>query len=345
MKKIVFLITATVLILLNSGCSRKNGNFGSSDSGEKSQQKLIGLSIDTLAIERWRRDCDVFLNTVKGMGYDVIVQNAKNSVDEQRRQIEYLVNKNVGAIVILPKNSDAFEEQVKLCHSKNIPVISYDRLIRNCDVDLYLTIDSQKVGERMARGLLKNNSYGTWYCIYGPEEDFNMAMIHEGLTKTLSQTQVRIGYVAHVEGWNYDLAYNEMNGILNSGKLPNAVVCGNDALANSVIQALEEHNLKQKVFVAGQDADILNCQHIVNGKQTLTVYKPITELAKLAGVCAVELAGGKKVTEIPSVSSIINNGYMDVPAVMLDPVTVTKNNIDDVIIKSGFHTYEEVYQR
>ena len=305
----------------------------------------IGFSIDTLAIERWRRDLDVFLATAKSVGADVIVQNAGNEVSVQIRQIQYLIDKNVDVLIVLPKKSDSLTDVLKIAKAKKIPVISYDRLTRNADIDLYLSVDSAKVGEEMATEILKRRPYGTLYCLYGPLDDYNMILIKEAVEKTLLGSQLRIGEIFYTDNWNYDLAYKRMKQLLSDRQFPNAIICGNDAVANSIIQAINESKYSEQIIIAGQDADIVNCQHIVTGKQTVTIYKPITELSKQTAYAAVRLAKGTAAKDLEDVNAVIFNGSSEVPSILLEPIPVTKDNIDEIIIESGFHTREEVYRK
>ena len=343
--KILF-FSVLFLALFLTGCTKKSAEPAKQAAVKASgkSQYTIGFSIDTLAIERWRRDCDVFMNTAKEKNANVIVQNAGNSIEEQIRQIQYLIDKKVDVIVIVAKKADSLTDVIKSARSHGIPVISYDRLIMNSDISLYVTVDSEKVGELMAAGLLKIDPNGKWFCIYGPQEDNNMAMIRSGVEKVIAGTSVNVDYVYYTDGWNYDLSYQEMSRLLKEGNIPTSVVCGNDAVANSVIQAVSEICPDKKINIVGQDADILNCQHIVSGRQTFTVYKPITELARISARIACELAAGKSVQELPDITSTIDNGYAQIPSAMLDPVAVDKENMDSVVIESGFHTYGEVYR-
>lgn len=347
-KTLILKMTAVIcLVMLACSCSvRKTASTGSVKVEEKGASSLsVGFSIDTLAIERWRRDCDVFMNTAKEKGFDVILQYAGNSIEEQIRQIQYLIDRKVDVIVIVAKKADSLTDVIKSARSHGIPVISYDRLIKNADVSIYITVDSEKVGEYMASSLLEIDPTGRWFCIYGPQEDNNMVMIRSGVEKIIQGSNVEITHVSYTEGWNYDLSYSQMAELLRSGDIPTSVICGNDAVANSVIQAISEICPDRKINVVGQDADIVNCQHIVNGKQKYTMYKPITELAMIAASIAYDLAAGKTVDQLEQVTGSIDNDYGMIPTVMLDPVVVSKENIDSVVIESGFHTYGEVYRK
>ena len=340
-----FLVLSVVLMAFSS-CKKKLVQAAESNDGaEKSAANFtIGFSIDTLAIERWRRDCDVFLNTAKDLGADVIVQNAGNSVQEQQKQIGYLINRNVKAIVIVPKQADSLTECIRLAKSKNIPVISYDRLILNADISLYITVDSKAVGTLMAKELLTRNSKGKWFCFYGPQEDYNMSLIKRGVENQIKGAPVSISLVYYTDGWNYDLSYQKMIELIKEKNLPDVIVAGNDAVANSIIQALGEFYPENNILIGGQDADIAGCQNVVSGKQTVTIYKPINELAQKAAEIACSLAQGKSVEEASGTKDVIDNGYGEIPVLWMQPVAVTKRNMDEVIIKSGFHTKDEVYR-
>jgi len=340
-----FLTLIAICLASFASCQKQGKEFSKPSEQEKKPARItIGFSIDTLAIERWRRDCDVFLNTAKDLGADVIVQNSGNSVEVQNQQIEYLVKRGAKAVVVVPKDASSLGESVRLARSKGIPVISYDRLLRNTPVDLYVTIDSQAVGALMAKELLRKKPRGEWFCFYGPKEDFNMTLIQRGVETELQDTRARVVYNYWTDGWNYDLSYRKMCELLRAGKRPDAVVAGNDAVADSIIRAIGEYAPGASIAVGGQDADIAGCQNVVSGKQAVTIYKPIAELAQKTAQIAVSLAQGKTVKECAGVNGSIDNGSGEIPVLWLHPIAVTADNIDEIVIKSGFHTRQEVYK-
>ena len=342
MKKI---IAAALCGLALFSCKKQKAESSNSAEEAKNAAKIaIGFSIDTLAIERWRRDCDVFLNTAKDLGADVIVQNSGNSVEVQNQQIQYLIKRGVKAVVIVPKDAESLGESVRMARSKGIPVISYDRLLRGSPIDLYATIDSQAVGTLMAQELLKRKPRGSWFCIYGPKEDYNMTLIKKGVEDEIQKSRAKIVFNYWTDGWNYDLSYRKMAELLKDDIIPDAVVAGNDAVADSIIRAIGEFAPGKDIAVSGQDADVAGCQNVVNGKQAVTIYKPIAELAAKTAQIAVELAQGKSVKEIGAANGSIDNGSGEVPVLWLHPLAVTAANMDDIVIKSGFHTREEVYK-
>ena len=340
---------ALLILMLTAGSCKKQETSSAArqprqPSPAQQQNLTIGFSIDTLAIERWQRDVDVFINKAKEMGADVIVQNAGNSIEEQNRQLVYLLERDVDAVVVLPKDAASITESVQRLRSKGIPVISYDRLALNADISLYLTIDSEKVGEQMAQEMLRRAKGDNWYCILGPAEDYNMTLIMEGINRILRTTSVHINHTFYTDGWNYDLSYQEMVRILKGDIFPDAIICGNDAVAASVIDAINRYYPDTHIPVCGQDADISACQYIVQGKQEFTIYKPIIQLAEVAAECAVHLARKEEISENRFRIRPINNGYADIPTIWLEPSYVDKYNIDKVIIDSGFHSAASVYK-
>jgi D-xylose transport system substrate-binding protein len=353
MAKIKFYVCGIIFILtccLVSSCTKKNIVIPRVSPVENNESSIsnkitIGFSIDTLAIERWLRDCDVFLNTAKELGADVIVQNSGNSIEEQNRQINYLVQRKVSVLVIVAKKDDSLTESLNTAKNAGIPVIAYDRLIRNANISLYMTVNTEQVGELMCKELVRQKPTGSYFAIYGPEEDYNMHLMREGNNKVLQNLPIKIVLTYYTDGWNYDLSYQKMAQQLQAGNIPDAVICGNDAVADSVIKALSEFCPSCNVAVGGQDADIAGCQNIVEGKQTVTVYKPITKLARLAAEYAIRLAKGENPSDIVNSGDTIYNGYAEIPVFWLDPQVVTKENIDTVIIDSGFHTRGEVYRQ
>ena len=342
MKKLV--VAAVLIALTFTSCQKKDSASNvKQPSPDPSQKITIGFSIDTLAIERWQRDMDVFINKVKELGADVIVQNAGNSIEEQNKQLLYLMDR-VNAIVVLPKDASSITESVQKIKARGIPVISYDRLTLNADIDLYMTIDSEKVGEYMASHMLRHTTGKNWYCILGPEEDYNMTLIYEGIKRIVRDGPVKINHVFHTDNWNYDLSYQEMVRILKSDVFPDAIICGNDAVAASVIQAINRYYPDIHIPVCGQDADISACQYIVQGKQDFTIYKPIIRLAELAAECAVAMANNEPLPTEGIRVSKLNNGYADIKTVWLEPEYVDKYNLDKVVIESGFHSAASIYK-
>ena len=154
---------------------------------DREKKIRIGFSIDTLALERWQRDLDVFMNKVRELGGEVIVQNAGNSVETQNAQLEYLMQRQVDTMVIVPKDRDSLAAVIKKMRDKNIEVISYDRLISDADISLYISVNTESVGRLMAQQFLKRKVGKRWNLILGPDEVYNMTLMLKGIKEEIRE--------------------------------------------------------------------------------------------------------------------------------------------------------------
>lgn len=323
------------------GCGSKRGNEQLKPAEDKDKIE-IGMSFDSFVIERWQRDRDVFVSTAKELGATVNVQNANGDVDKQIEQIEYFVKKGVDVIVIVCIDSDSLKDVVDKAKDAGIKIIAYDRLVTNSNADLYITFDNEMVGNLMGEALAENNPDGKRVLMLGGSPlDNNVPLVETGFEAVCNRKNMIIVDSMHCDGWRAEFAaeyiYNNPDVVSNI----DAIMCGNDNLAGQVIRALAEKRMAGEIEVVGQDADLEACQRIVEGTQTMTVYKPVEKLAKRAAECAIDLANGKTL-EGDDVTSISDGKYV-IPYIGLKPTPVTKDNMNEVIIGSGFHLKEEVY--
>ncbi|MDP4182658.1 MAG: substrate-binding domain-containing protein, partial [Bacillota bacterium] len=163
---------------------------------------------------------------------------------------------------------------------------------------------------------------------------------HSVLDPYIKRGDIRIVSEKWTEGWDPAIAYaNVSAALIENDNNITAVLASNDGCAGTAFQALSEHKLASRTGLTGQDADIAACQRIVEGTQSMTVYKPIEKLASKAAEIAVMLAKGQKITN----AATLNNGMADIPAFLIDPACVDKTNIDDVVIRDGWQKKSEVY--
>ena len=343
------LLGMILTLILLTGCADKLPPKENS-TDVVSEKIQIGMSFDTFVLERWLRDRDVFVSTATELGAEVNVQNANGDATEQRRQVQYLMDRGVQAIVIVPVDTgdSALAELLQRASEKGIKIICYDRLSENAGADLYISFDNKKVGELMAEAVLdKIPEGGKIAAIFGPETDTNAARVIEGVQEVLERNGQKLVYQNRAPGWREEHAFEYMNECLKEVGEVDAVICGNDALASMALKALAENRKASGVCIVGQDADILACQRIVEGYQYMTVYKPIHTLAKQAAQCTIDLVRGEalKINQNSSDNTYteVDDGTYIVPFVCLEPIAVVKENMDEVIIDSQFHFREEVY--
>ncbi len=339
MRKILPILLCFLLLL--TGCKESvTVNSVTEESGPRKIQ--IGMSFDSFVIERWERDKDVFVSTAKELGAEVNVQNANGDIAKQKEQIEYFIKKGMDAIVIVCIDSDSLAEDISKAKSAGIKVIAYDRLINNADVDLYISFDNTMVGTLMGEAMVKKNpEIQNVIMIGGSPTDNNVAMVDHGFGEVMEQNGINIIDAIHCDGWRAELAADYINQHEDTVSMADAIMCGNDNVAALTIRALAERRMAGDILVVGQDADLNACQRIVEGTQLMTVYKPFEKLAKRAAECTIALASGIKL-EGPDVSEVFDGTY-DVTYIGLEPLPVTKDNMNDLIIGSGFHLKEDVY--
>jgi len=338
------LMPALILGLAASGlvaCKSKSGS-GEAGSAAAEPALLIGLSLADLKEERWQRDRDYFVAKAESLGAKVIVQDAGGDPNAQVRQCDGLLAKGVKALVVVPKNADAARPIVLNAHAKGVKVISYDRLIADSKVDLYLSFDNEKVGEIQARSIAAAMPKGNYLVLRGDPADKNSDMVHAGHMKVL-QPLIDKGDVTIVANQACDKwLRSEARRITADAlqKFPvDAIVASNDGTASGAISALEDKKRAGKVPVSGQDADLIACQYVWKGIQTVTVYKPIRKLAETAALQAVAAARG-----VPFEGALvaIDNGSHKVPTLFLEPVPVTRENILETVVADGFHSHQDV---
>lgn len=340
-KKNFLIILLTVIMLFSLLCGCQNTEVHQEEVVEVNEDNLkIGMSFDSFVIERWQRDRDVFVASARELGADVNVQTANGEIEAQIAQIEYFIEKDMDVIVIVPIDADRLQDPIEKAKKAGIPVMCYDRVVRNSNADLYISFDNEEVGALMAAALYgKAGRDANVVMICGPETDYNVEMIGEGFQRVSDGYHGKIIGSFHCDAWRPELAYEYVNENFDIVSQADAIMCGNDSLAGEAIRALSERRLAGKVPIVGQDADLEACQRIVEGTQLMTVYKPVEKLAKSAAEYAVKLAKHEELTD----TDTFYDGTYNIPYVKLDPVRVTKENMDEAVINTGFHLKEDVY--
>jgi D-xylose transport system substrate-binding protein len=304
----------------------------------------IGFSMDTLKEERWQRDKQLVEQRAREVGAVLDVQVANGDDAVQTKQADNMLMKGVDVLIVAPHNGEIAASIVEAAHRKGVPVIAYDRLIRNSDVDLYISHQVERMGEMQAEYALKHVPKGNYVLIGGSPTDYNAILLRNGQMKVLGPAvergDVKIISEQFAKEWRADEALRiTEDALTRTGKNIQAVVASNDGTAGGAISALDAAGLAGKVLVTGQDAQRDAVQRIARGTQAMTVYKQIQPLAYGAVDAAIKLAR-KQPLNAPD---RINNGKRDVPAILLVPIAVDKANLDATVIKDGYHKREDIY--
>ncbi len=344
--RIGFVVLSLILSIL-IGLSISLGKYASANN-EKKDELIIGLSMDTLKEARWQVDRDLFVAAAEALGVKVLVQSANSDDTRQIQDVQALLSNNVDVLVVVPHNGQAMAKAVNLAHEAGTPVIAYDRMITDCDLDLYISFDNVRVGEMQAQFLVDRLPQGRKariVRIFGAKTDNNAFLFKQGqdniLKPYLERGRIEIIHEDWAENWKTENAKKITNAaITQHGATFEAILASNDGTAGGAIQALMEEGLAGKILVTGQDAELVACQRIAAGMQAMTIYKPIKHLATSAAKLAVDLAKRKPVIA----RNGLDNGKIEVPSVLLEVVTVTPENLQSTVIADEFHAFDDVYR-
>ncbi len=338
-KTITALLCVMALILTSCGETPGNVSDGESKSGDKDDIQ-IGIVFDSFLIERWERDRDIFVSRARDLGATVNVQNANGDVKKQKEQMKYLIDKHMDVIVLIAVDSKELKKEVVEARNAGIKVVAYDRLVKDVPLDLYISFDNEMVGRLMADAIIEElPTGGRVMKINGPDKDNNVLLVNKGFDEEIEGHNIRIFDTYYASEWKGEEAFNYLSENPRKADRAEAVMCGNDSLAGQAVRYYSEKRRAGRIPIVGQDADLDACQRIVEGTQTMTVYKSIEELAKTAAEACVALAQSKS----PAGTVQMVNGRYQIPYISIRPVMVNKENIDQVIIDSGFHLREDVY--
>ena len=337
------ILLGLLVMLLFAACVKgpESGNTGR--SAKQGGPVRIGISMDTLKEERWQRDKALFEQRCKEVGAECEIQVANGDDAVQTKQCDNLLTKGVDVLIVAPHNGQIAASIVEAAHKQGVPVISYDRLIRNSDVDLYVAHQVVKIGQMQAQYALDHAPKGNYVLIGGSQTDNNAILLVEGqmsvLQPAVDRGDIKIVTKQFAREWLASEALRITEDALTKNNNDiQAIVASNDGTAGGAISALPPQ-LVGKVLVTGQDAALDAVQRIVEGKQTMTIYKPIQPLAFSAVDAAIKLAHKEKV----DTKDTINNGKIDVPSILHEPQVIDKSNVM-IVIKDGYHKLEDVYK-
>jgi D-xylose transport system substrate-binding protein len=340
-----------VFSLIAAGCGSSNNNGGGGGGGGGGG--TIALLLPESGTARYEsQDRPHFEAKVKELcsGCNILYSNAGQDAARQQQQAEAALTKGAKVLVLDAVDAGSAGAIVQKAKAQKVPVISYDRLITNADIDYYISYDNERVGKLQGQTLVKKlqqdgKGNGTIIQINGDPADHNATLFKKGATSAISSSKLKVGKSYDTPGWLAKNAQTEMDQAItalgNTGFVGTYVA--NDTLAGAAIAAMKGAGIKPSTRpTTGQDAELAGIQRILTGEQFMTVYKDFgIHESTQAAVFAVALAQGKKP---PSdlVTDKVNNGKKDVPSLLLTPVAVTKANIKDTVVKDKFWTASQI---
>ena len=347
---IAALVAAMALAACGDDDDGGGGNGGGSQEGGGGGGSIALLLPESKTARYESQDRPNFENKVQELCPDCTIEysNADQDAAKQQQQAEAAITKGVKVLVLDPVDAASAGAVVNSAKSADIPVISYDRLITDADIDYYISFDNEKVGKLQGESLVskleEDGAEGDIIMINGAPTDNNAKLFKEGAHSVIDDSPFKVAKEYDTPDWSPDKAQQEMDQAITAVGKDGfvGVYAANDGTGGGAIAAMKAQGIDPKTRpTTGQDAELAAIQRILIDEQYMTVYKAIKAEAEAAAELAVALAKGE---EPPAdlVNGEIDNGMKSVPSILLEPVAVTKENIQDTIIKDEFWSVDEI---
>jgi len=309
---------------------------------EQKSQVKVGFLFSTMG-SRWLKEKQYFEDKIKENGGQVIVKVADRDDLKQYQQARELIDEGVDIIVINSVNENSAAAIVRDAHENGIKVVAYDMLIKNCDLDFFITFDGEKVGELLAQFMVEKVPQGNYVLLNGDKGDQNAIIFQNGILKILQplieSKKIDLVYSGYIDDWSGENAAFYTDKIIEFSNIEiNAIISTYDGLSDGVASVLKLRNLTDRILLTGQDAEIAACNRIMNGEQGMTVYKPGKALANKCAEIVLQLINNVAIADI----KYVNNGRIEVPSMILEPVAIDKNNMESTVVADGFLSMDEI---
>ncbi len=348
-KRIVIVFLIPISLLLNS-CS----SFQETESLERMS---IGLLLANTDGVRWGREEGYFMAKADEFGVKVLTRVAGGDQEEQNRQARELIGEGVGVLVVLPVGPESAGPIVELAHESDIPVLSYDNLIRNAELDLYLAPDRELSGYLQARALLERSTGGGSIIFGSCEDPWCARLINRGQLRAVKEWEEREGEmipILHdsvISPLTVDFIRRLVEKALEvtslQGERIGTIMASDDLIAFEATEVLKDTGLAGSIPIGGMGATLNGCRRIIAGAQAVTLYTSPREIGVALFRAAVRLGGGVDPEEIIEVlkyqERTVDNGSEEIPALLVEPVIVTRSNMIETVVLDGLYTVEEIY--
>ena len=336
MKKLLTLALAALMALSLAACNSAapaptGGTSGQETASDTSGEKIkIGISLPTQREERWVLDKEAFERVAGELGIEALIQIADNDAGRQQSQCENLISQGIKALIIAPHDADAAANIAVLAKEAGIPIISYDRLVQNAEIDLYVTFDQYKIGQLMGEYVARNVESGNIVVLSGDPGDPTCIPLKQGamdaIKSKIDSGAYKIVMEQECKDWEPKEALKHAENALTANNNDIAAfIAPNDGTAGGIIQALAAQGLDGKVVVTGQDAEEDAVARVIEGTQSMTVYFNCAEMAEATLRATVRILDGKSYSDLGRTGTEFN-GKIDVPTLEFPPYELNKDN-------------------
>jgi D-xylose transport system substrate-binding protein len=346
---VIFALVGAMALAACGDDDNGGSDCGSSGGGDGGGSGSIALLLPESKTARYEsQDRPNFERKAKELcaDCDIIYSNADQDAAKQQQQAEAAITKGAKVLVLDPVDAASAGAIVNRAKQSQIPVVSYDRLITDADIDYYISFDNEQVGKLQGESLVKkltdDGAKGSIIMINGAPTDNNAKLFKEGAHSVIDGSDFKVAKEYDTPDWSPDKAQQEMEQAITAVGKDGfvGVYAANDGTGGGAIAAMKGNGIDPKTRpTTGQDAELAAIQRILIDEQYMTVYKAIKAEAEAAAELAVALAKGE---DPPAADDKIDNGMKQVPSILLTPVAVTKDNIKDTIIKDKFWSADEI---
>ncbi len=291
----------------------------------------IGFLVHDLGATRWQAEMEIFAKKITELGGEPMTRNALGDIETQIKQGKELVDAGVKVIAIVAQNGKALAELVNYANKAGTTIIAYDRMILDCDLPYYISFNSIKAGELMADYALGLKPKGNYIILSGPSTDNNATLLKRGVMNKLSASiekgDIKILADKEMDSWGALNSSMFMEDFLPTNKSTiDAIIASGDDMASGVLDAMKIDKANLPILT-GQNATVDACRNIMQGLQTMTIYKDM-KIAMEAAILAMKIAKGEKI----KTTTTRSNGKIDVPSILFDPVVIDKNNLRKLLV-------------
>lgn len=367
MKKLGSLLLILVLIVSMFsavGCAKQESSPTAAAPAANQDGKLIGVAMPTKSLQRWNQDGSNMKKMLEAAGYQVILEYADDKVEQQVTQVENMVTKGCKAIVIASIDGTALKGVLAEAAKEGIKVVAYDRLILDSpNVDYYATFDNYLVGKIQGEYIVKtlglDNGKGPFNLeVFGGSPDDNNAFFfNRGAMDVLqpfidsgklvvNSGQTKMEQIA-IQGWKSEGAQARMDNLLTANyadKKVDVVLSPNDSLAQGIVASLKAagYGSAGKPFpvLTGQDCDVTSVKLLIEGSQSMSIFKDTRTLADQVVKMVTAIMDGK---EVPvNDTKTYNNNVKVIPSFLCEPVFADKSNYKALLVDTGYYTEDQL---
>lgn len=310
---------------------------------DEGEVKKVGIAIPTSTVNRFPEEAAIMEQGLKDLGYEIVGNLVANDdANKQLQQCQNMIANGADLLIVCPVDATASAQIVEEAHAEGVKVISYVRVMGG-DVDALVSDDNNACGTQLGEYLVENLDSGNIICLTGDPLDTNAQLYHDtamaAMQEKIDDGSYNIVSDQFCKGWDPTEAVKHTeNALTQNDNDIAAVLCTNDGTAGGAIEALAAQGLDGKVIVTGGDCELAAAKRILEGTQTMTLLKNKYSV----GGKAVEVADAMLKGETPEAEETLNNGTKDIPAFLIPNTVVTKDNIQEILVDSGYFTKEEL---